>query len=615
MFSRRRRRQLEVHSLSIAALSAVLIAAPARAQQVKLEGFDLNAFTPSVPVDAFFGVPSPAIGGHLVFRAAATFDYASRPFHLSVGNTITDIVAAQGFVRVDASLALWDRLLLSVDAPAAVVQSGNDPGIVGVDFHPPSSPAMGDMRFGLRGRIWGGFRDPFQVGVGSYVFVPSGSKDAYTGEGVVRAAFHGLLGGRAGGPTVGLVWSASGGAMIRDGEAPLATFGAGAGVVLGNDRLQIGPEVLGTSQIGGASRSISIAGTPVTASSVTEVEILGGAKVRIAEGLFVGAAAGTGPMATIGSPALRILTTIGWAPSPERATKPGMLDRDGDGILDDIDACPDVKGELQADPTKDGCPIADRDHDGVLDVDDACPNESGPKNPDPTKNGCPVDTDDDQIPDVVDACPKEPGVRSADRLKNGCPSDRDGDGVPDAVDACPDRFGPTSADPKQNGCPEDPDGDGIKGSADACPLEKGPPDPDPKLNGCPKRARFGDGGGEILLSTQIQFVPNGKRRSETVAPVSEALMREIKDLIDSHAEVAKIEVQGHTDDAGTEEVNQRLSQERAEAVRAWLIQAGVPADKLVAKGYGFWKPRADNRIRVGRVQNRRVEFVILEKKQ
>jgi outer membrane protein OmpA-like peptidoglycan-associated protein len=91
-------------------------------------------------------------------------------------------------------------------------------------------------------------------------------------------------------------------------------------------------------------------------------------------------------------------------------------------------------------------------------------------------------------------------------------------------------------------------------------------------------------------------------------------MKEIRDAIIQHPEIVKIEVQGHTDDMGTEEYNQRLSQERAEAVRQWLIDAGVPADKLVAKGYGMSRPLADNRMRPGRTKNRRVQFVILEKR-
>jgi outer membrane protein OmpA-like peptidoglycan-associated protein len=65
-------------------------------------------------------------------------------------------------------------------------------------------------------------------------------------------------------------------------------------------------------------------------------------------------------------------------------------DRDGDGILDDDDACPDEKGEKNEDPKKNGCPPPkDSDGDGIVDPEDACPNAAGPRNEDPKKHGCP----------------------------------------------------------------------------------------------------------------------------------------------------------------------------------------------------------------------------------
>ena len=569
----------------LAALATVPLLASSRpaAAQAKFPGFALERFDPSVPVDAFFGVPSPAIGGHLEVRAAVSFDYGSRPFVFDKSATQSiPIVSGQGYLRLAASLALWDRLMLSVDAPVAVAQSGQDPKVPSVDFHPPSKPAFGDLRVGLRGRIWGEFRDPFQIGLGAYLYAPTGSPDGYTGEGKVRGNFHLLLGGRAG-SGVGFVWSASAGATVRASESPLATFGGGAAIVFGEDRVQLGPEVYGSAQLGGSTRTVPGKST-ITVSEDKELEILGGIKVRLVGGLFLGAAAGTGPLSAVGSPPLRVVGTLAWSPlPPARAAGAATIgDRDGDGIRDDVDACPDVAGVLQSDPAKDGCPLDDKDHDGVLDADDACPNEPGERSADPTKNGCPPDTDEDGVPDNVDACPRVAGVRSADPKKNGCPLDRDGDGVPDNVDACPDTPGVASADPRQNGCSDDPDGDGIKGAADACPLEKGPADPDHKLNGCPRFVRVE--ADRIAISTQIQFKTYGKSRSETVSPVSSALMADIRDVIAQHPEILKIEVQGHTDDNGTEAFNQELSQQRAEAVRRWLIDAGIPAEKLVAKG-------------------------------
>ncbi len=131
----------------------------------------------------------------------------------------------------------------------------------------------------------------------------------------------------------------------------------------------------------------------------------------------IGLGAGPGLTTGIGSPDFRGILMVAYTPEQKR-------DRDHDGILDDVDACPDVKGVPSEDPAKNGCPLpADRDHDGILDDDDACPDEPGVASADPKKNGCPL------------------------------PKDRDGDGIPDAEDACPDVKGVRTQDPKTNGCP------------------------------------------------------------------------------------------------------------------------------------------------------------------
>jgi outer membrane protein OmpA-like peptidoglycan-associated protein len=95
-------------------------------------------------------------------------------------------------------------------------------------------------------------------------------------------------------------------------------------------------------------------------------------------------------------------------------------DKDEDGITDDKDACPTIKGAPHEDPKKNGCP-PDKDEDGIPDGEDACVDVKGVANPDPKKNGCPSDRDEDGIVDVEDACPEEPGVKQADPKKNGCP--------------------------------------------------------------------------------------------------------------------------------------------------------------------------------------------------
>jgi len=71
-----------------------------------------------------------------------------------------------------------------------------------------------------------------------------------------------------------------------------------------------------------------------------------------------------------------------------------------------------------------------------------------------------------------------------------------------------------------------------------------------------------------------------------------------------------IEVQGHTDDTGTESYNQTLSEKRATSVSGYLAEKGIEAARVTTKGYGELAPKYDNTTDDGRTQNRRVEFLI-----
>jgi hypothetical protein len=124
-------------------------------------------------------------------------------------------------------------------------------------------------------------------------------------------------------------------------------------------------------------------------------------------------------------------------------------DRDGDGIPDPLDKCPDDPEDFDGFEDADGCPDPDNDRDGVLDVDDKCPNLPGPP---PT--GCPTadvgDRDGDGIPDPRDKCPDDPEDFDGYQDADGCPDpDNDQDGVLDVDDLCPNDPGPAW----NHGCP------------------------------------------------------------------------------------------------------------------------------------------------------------------
>jgi outer membrane protein OmpA-like peptidoglycan-associated protein len=112
----------------------------------------------------------------------------------------------------------------------------------------------------------------------------------------------------------------------------------------------------------------------------------------------------------------------------------------------------------------------------------------------------------------------------------------------------------------------------------------------------------------IAIKQQVQFVQG----SADIAPASNTLLSEIADVLLRNREIGRVEVQGHTDNSGSEDVNRDLSQRRANAVRDWLIKAGVSADRLTAVGHGSSRPLAPNITAQNRARNRRVELVILE---
>lgn len=113
---------------------------------------------------------------------------------------------------------------------------------------------------------------------------------------------------------------------------------------------------------------------------------------------------------------------------------------------------------------------------------------------------------------------------------------------------------------------------------------------------------------EIQIKQQVQFALD----QAIILPESVPLLTEIADTLIRTPRLKRIEIQGHTDNSGTPEHNQALSDQRADAVRKWLTDHGVTADRLVAKGYGQTKPLVPNVTAANKAKNRRVQLLILD---
>jgi outer membrane protein OmpA-like peptidoglycan-associated protein len=116
-------------------------------------------------------------------------------------------------------------------------------------------------------------------------------------------------------------------------------------------------------------------------------------------------------------------------------------------------------------------------------------------------------------------------------------------------------------------------------------------------------------GNEIKILKQVHFETDSAR----ILGDSNALLEEVADVLQRNTNIRRLEIQGHTDNTGTREHNQTLSDQRAQAVRTWLVAAGVDGNRLVGRGFGQDKPLAPNVTPVQKAKNRRVQFIILEK--
>jgi len=227
--------------------------------------------------------------------------------------------------------------------------------------------------------------------------------------------------------------------------------------------------------------------------------------------------------------------------------------------------------------------LRDSDGDGVPDHKDECPDT--PKGVKVNQRGCPLDTDGDGVPDYIDECPDTPKGVEVD--EKGCPFDTDGDGVPDYLDKCPGT--PKGAKVDGRGCPLDTDGDGVPDYLDECP-------------GTPKGAKFDERGCWVISEALFDF--NKYQIKTAFYPHLDEIVTVLKQNPDM-----VVEIQGHTDNVGSEAYNRKLSENRAKAVRNYLIKKGLSDQRLIAVGFGKSRPKTTNRTEEGRALNRRVELL------
>jgi outer membrane protein OmpA-like peptidoglycan-associated protein len=451
-------------------LAALTYASPADAQQ---QTFHLDRLeVPGGPEDGIV-LFRPIAQSKPTFYAQLGLGYSANPLRTSditsnaqaLRASATNIVVSQISTYLSFGFDLFGHLTLGATFPSAWIESGNQPNYpMGVFAQNASTtsfsttgPAIGDTRVDAR-LAW--HWQNAGVGGGLSAFIPTGagSSTNFGGDGPNLGAMV-FIDGEGTIPipvlpitvvgNVALVFrhdnsindpgqnsGTQGGLGVGD-EVRVAV---GAFVPLFKQRFRLGLTFFAQTGI----KSDSVVGDTFLTTQNTPVEWQAEGRLKlppiegtgILENWFVGAGLGSRLTDGYGGPDFRIVGLIGSyipiveskAKSPDRdnvrvSIRESEKDTDGDGIPDDIDACPTEPEDHKEPDPSDGCPaLSDRDGDGIPDKFDKCPDQPEDKDGIDDSDGCPEDdADQDGIPDTKDACPKEPGQPDPDPKKNGCP--------------------------------------------------------------------------------------------------------------------------------------------------------------------------------------------------
>ena len=624
---------------------------PAAALAQKPRDIDIQNFRPAMDSKGLVTLERSKALGTLEPSIGLYLNYAFDPLVQKIDGKDVAVVDNLGTANFVLAIGFANVVELGANLPVVIARGANDgPG----DEPKLSADGFGDAQFSLKVRLLD--REQHHVGIALVpsVVVNTGTGNSFTSQNqsvifVPRLAVDWMLGSR-------VYMAVNGAARLRDrrefGDAnsPITAtdalgvvttptrdksvivgkdiqYGAGVGFILIPERLDLIFEGYGAVPLEDG------------ADMANPLEAIGALKVFLAGNSFLTLGAGHGFMGAAGDPSLRLFSGI--------VFEPAIRDRDGDGLNDDIDTCPDDPEDKDEYEDTDGCPDEDNDSDGIVDAIDQCPDIPEDKNGFEDDDGCPEgkrDRDGDGIVDMIDKCPNDPEDKDGFEDADGCPDpDNDRDGILDNVDKCPNDPEDLDGFEDEDGCPDpDNDKDGVLDAVDKCPLQPedidnfedadGCPDPDndqdriaDAQDQCPNQPEDYDGDQDqdgcpdiykniIVRDDRIElkqtvYFATGR---DTILSKSYPLLNEVALALRDNPTFT-VSIEGHTDSQGAANVNQTLSQKRAEAVRRYLIDQGIAPTRLQAVGYGEDRPIEDNRTAEGRAANRRVEFHILQK--
>jgi outer membrane protein OmpA-like peptidoglycan-associated protein len=438
-------------------LLAVLLALPAAARAQR--GIDTHLFQPTVDSNGFLSVERAATLPEWSLSAKLTLDFADQP--LSVVMTDPSSMTAHrqalmdwqliGHLGIAFGLQNWLEAVLDLGASAQSFTSAYghplsfaDSSLTRTGFYlvdhrfttiPPANAAPLDLRLGFKVRA---YRDRyFGIGILALVTAPIGDSTAFLGESFLT--FRPTLVADFGRGPFAIAFNV--GAVVRREVRVLDPYQQAAGLVMPRVLLDVGDELTWSVGVGYrvlpwlnvVGEVVGLEPIVISADAIKDrtIDLQAGLQFQATThlGVFVGAGGGVITSADRRD-LFRTFAGVSWAPggrseaaapaSPTTASTPS--DRDGDGIPDSVDRCPNEPEDFDGFEDQDGCPDPDNDHDGILDAADRCPNDPEDFDGFEDSDGCPdLDNDGDGIPDALDHCPNEPETRNGIDDEDGCP--------------------------------------------------------------------------------------------------------------------------------------------------------------------------------------------------
>ncbi len=347
---RSRIRMLTTATRTAAVLGFVLgavLTGNAREARAQSSGFAIDRYEPSQRGSDWYANESLDFRGHVRPAVGVILDWAYRPLEFrDVGPVdarhTANLIVDQVFAHVGGSVVFADRVRAGVSLPVAIYQDGKSDSSLFAQA--PDKSAVGDLRLTTDVRLFGEYAGPFSLALGAQVHLPTGVRRLFTSDGTVRVSPRLLVAGSA----KGIPYAFKTGVMIRpfDGTfegRPLGSelFMSAAIGLKANDRFIFGPEIIASTVVDRKDSFLHKRATPV--------ELLVTGRVTLANVWQIGAAIGPGFTQGDGSPSMRVLASLDYVPDV-------CIDKDGDGICANVDACPERDGERSPDPKLNGCP-------------------------------------------------------------------------------------------------------------------------------------------------------------------------------------------------------------------------------------------------------------------